>query len=165
MIQSQVARCISCRGEVSVPDSYAHGTQIGCGTCSIQLKIVRTGGLRLVVADLIALHEEKRLNRQLIEETSRELQRSRASWGIGVNGLGLGVLYVVAQMVLDERELSQGLLVEAIALAVVTGVLLEVANFLFLAKRSAIARLTDQLQRAMSDQREIERKIRESSRR
>ena len=47
----------------------------------------------------------------------------------------------------------------------IVGVLLEASNYLFLAKRQALSRLTDQLQRAVADQREIERKIRESSRR
>ena len=165
MNQSRIVRCTSCRSEVSVPDSYAEGAQIGCGTCSVQLRIVRTGGLRLVIADPLALHETLRQVRMDISQASRELQIARASWGIGVNGFGIGVLYVVARVALDERELNRGLIVEAVVLSVLVGVLLELANSLFLAKRQAISRLTEQLRLAAAEQRELERKIRESSRR
>lgn len=165
MNQSRTARCISCRAEVPVPDSYEEGSQVGCPSCAVQLKIVRKGGLRLVIADVLALQDRLRETKTLIAETSRDLQRAKASWGIGVNGLGLGVLYVVAKMALDERQLDRKLALEAVALALVVGVLLEAANYLFLAKRRAITDLTKQLQGAIADQRELQRKIRESSRR
>ena len=165
MNQSRTARCISCRAEVPVPDSYEEGSQVGCPSCAVQLKIVRAGGLRLVIADVLALQDRLRETKTLIAETSRDLQRAKASWGIGVNGLGLGVLYVVARVALDERPLDRKLVLEAVVLAVVVGVLLEAANYLFLAKRRAIADLTKHLQGAIADQREIQRKIRESSRR
>jgi len=165
MNQARVARCLSCRGEVSVPDAYADGAQIGCGGCGIQLRIVRKDGLRLVVADPLALQESLRQIRVDIKTASRELQAARASWGIGVNGFGLGVLYLVARVALEERHFNRELVIEAVGLSVLVGVLLELANFLFLAKRQTISRLTAQLRQANLDQRETERKIRESARR
>ncbi|MEO8499351.1 MAG: hypothetical protein ABI565_00450 [Vicinamibacteria bacterium] len=163
MSQPQIARCLSCRSEVSVPDSYAEGAKIGCPSCSTQLRIVRAGGLRLVIADLQALQDSLRQIRLEIATTSRELQSARASWGIGVNGLGLGVLYVVAKVALEERPLNRELLLEAAGIALVVGVLLELANSLFLAKRKAISDLTERLKRAETEQREIQRKLRAAS--
>ncbi len=163
MAQTQIARCVSCRSEVSVPDSYAEGAPVGCASCSTQLRVVRAGGLRLVIADLQALQDSLRQIRIDIKDTNRELQVARASWGIGVNGLGIGVLYVVAKVALEERQLSRALVSEALGVAVLVGVLLELANYLFLAKRQAISRLTDQLKRAETERRELERKIRASS--
>ena len=165
MNQNRSARCISCRAEVPVPDSYEEGSQVGCPSCAVQLKIVRKGGLRLVIADVLALQDRLRETKTLIAEASRDLQRAKASWGIGVNGLGLGVLYVVARVALDERTLDRKLVLEAVVLALVVGGLLEAANYLFLAKRRAITDLTKQLQGAIADQKELQRKIRESSRR
>ena len=163
MDQSRIARCVSCRSEVSVPDSYAEGAKIGCGSCATQLRIVRAGGLRLVIADLQALQDSLRQIRLDISTTSRELQNARASWGIGVNGFGIGVLYVVARVALEERPLNRGLFFEAAGIALVVGVLLELANYLFLAKRQAMSRLTEQLKRDEGEQREIQRKIRGAS--
>lgn len=165
MSQARNARCANCRSEVSVSDSYADGSQINCGSCSVLLRIVRKDGLRLVMADPMALQEALRQLRMDIARANRELQAARASWGIGVNGFGIGVLYVVAKVALEHRPLNQGLLFEAVAVSVVVGVLLELANYLFLAKRQAISSLTEQLRLATVEQRELERKIRESSRR
>ena len=159
------ARCASCRFDVSVPNSYADGAQINCPRCSVQLRILRQGGLRLVIADPLALRETLRQIKLDITQTNRELQTARASWGIGVNGLGIGVLYVIDKVALDERPLNQGLIIEAVVLSVIVGVLLELVNTLFLAKRQAISRLTEQLRLATAEQKELERKIRESSRR
>jgi hypothetical protein len=126
---------------------------------------VRNGGLRLVIADPLALVETLRQVKSDISRANRELQTARASWGIGVNGFGLGVLYIVAKVALEERDLNRGLILEAVALSVLVGVLLELANYLFLAKRQTISRLTEQLRQAAAEQRELQRKIRESSRR
>lgn len=165
MSQSRNARCANCRSEVSVSDSSVDGAHINCGSCSVRLRVVRADGLRLVMADPMALQETLRQLRLDIARASRELQAARASWGIGVNGFGIGVLYVVAKVALEQRHLNQGLLLEAVAVSVVVGVLLELANYLFLAKRQAISSLTEQLRLATLEQRELERKIRESSRR
>jgi hypothetical protein len=166
MNQNRVARCISCRSEVSIPDSYADGAQISCGSCAVQLRIVRTGaGVSLVIADPLALRETLRQVKLDIAQANRELQTARASWGIGVNGLGIGILYVVAKMALEQRHLGRGLIVEAVVLSVIVGILLELVNTLFLAKRQTISRLTEQIRLAVAEQKELERKIRESSRR
>jgi hypothetical protein len=165
MSPSRTARCINCRGDVSVPDSYEDGAQISCGQCAAQLKIVRSGGLRLIVADPLALREMLREIKQDVARVHRELQTARASWGIGVNGFGIGLLYVIARMFLEHRQLSRDLITRAVGLSLVVGVLLEMANYLFLAKRQAISALTAQLKMATAQQKELERKIRESSRR
>lgn len=165
MSQSRNARCANCRSEVPVSDSYADGAHISCGSCSVRLRIVRAEGLRLVMADPMALQETLRQLRLDMTRTRRELDAARASWGIGVNGFGIGVLYVVAKVALEQRPLEQGLLLEAVAVSVGVGVMLELANYLFLAKRQAISNLTEQLRVATAEQRELERKIRESSRR
>lgn len=165
MNHTQVARCLSCRAEVSVPDGYADGAQIACSSCNTQLRIVRKGGLSLVIADPGALQEMLRQVRLDITQTTRDLQAARASWGIGVNGLGIGVLLVVARVALEERPLDRALLMEAAGVAILVGVLLELANFLFLAKRQAISRLTEQLKRAEAEQRDLQRKLRASGRR
>lgn len=165
MSQSRNGRCANCRAEVSVSDSSADGAQINCGSCSVLLRVVRTDGLRLVMADPMALQETLRQLRMDVARANRELQTARASWGVGVNGFGIGVVYVVAKVALEERPLDRGLLLEAVAVSVVVGVLLELANYLFLAKRQAISRLTEQLRLAGVEQRELERKIKEASRR
>jgi hypothetical protein len=166
MSQSRIARCISCRFEVSVPDSYADGAQISCGSCAVQLRIVRSGGaLSLVIADPLALRETLRQIKVDIAQANRELQAARASWGIGVNGLGIGVLYVVARVALEERVLNRELIIGAVGLAVIVGVLLELVNYLFLAKRQTISRLTEQIRLATAEEKELARKIRQSSRR
>ena len=92
----------------------------------------------LVMADPMALQETLRQLRMDVARANRELQTARASWGVGVNGFGIGVVYVVAKVALEERPLDRGLLLEAVAVSVVVGVLLELANYLFLAKRQAI---------------------------
>jgi hypothetical protein len=165
MSQSRVARCIDCRGDVSVPDSYEEGAKVSCGQCSAQLKVVRTGGLRLIIADPLALRDTLREVKQDIARLNRELQAAKASWGIGVNGLGIGLLYVIARIFLEHRALNRDLISRAILLSLVVGVLLEAANFLFLAKRQAISQLSSQLKMATAQQKDLERKIRESTRR
>jgi hypothetical protein len=165
MPQSQNARCLNCRSDVPVPDSYADGSQVKCGACAVQLRIIRADKLRLVIADVAPFREMLRERKTLVAETTRDLQKARASWGIGVNGLGVGVLYIVARIALEERILDQDLIIEALVISVVVGIVLEVANTLFLSKRQAVSRLTLQLQEALADQKDIERKIRESSRR
>jgi hypothetical protein len=165
MEQGRNVRCISCRSEIFVPDRYADGMQISCGGCSTQLRVERGEGVRLVYADPLALRETLRQVKQSIDEANRELRTARASWGIGVNGLGIGVLYVVARVALEDRPLSTELIGGAVVLSLIVGLLLEVVNTLFLAKRQAISRLTEQIRQATAEKKDLERKIRESSRR
>jgi len=160
------ARCLNCRGEVLVPNTFADGDTIECGTCGMSLRILRGGGaLRLVVADLGPLRDELKSTQQRVQSLEADLARARASLGIGVNGFGLGVLYVIVQIFLEEKMLSPELIRNAIAIGILTGVGLELANFLFLAKRREMARLSGEIGELQTAVKEIQRKIRESARR
>jgi hypothetical protein len=97
-----------------------------------------------------------------VERLEDELQGARQSFGIGANGFGVGVIYLLVQVAISERQWSTGLLMEGIGIALGTGIFLELANFLFLAKRQKMTRLSEEIQAARSDGREIQRKIREA---
>jgi len=163
--ETQPARCPSCRTEIQVPESYADGDNLQCGSCGMALRVLRRGTLRLAIADVEPLRQEIRFTRQRIASLETDLARARASFGIGANGLGLGVLYIVAKVALEEAPLSRDLFVTAAVIAVVTGLLLELANFLFLAKRREMSRISADITELQKEVRERERKIRESVRR
>ena len=162
--QAQKARCVNCRSEVVVPASYAHGDHIKCGACGTQHKVQRGDVLRLVLADVTPLKDALHINRQLVSRLQDELQAARGSFGVGANGLGIAVAYVVFQIGVRERLLSVALFWEAVAVAVVSGLLLEFANFLFLAKRQRMARLAEEIGEAQEDGRRLQQKIRDASR-
>jgi len=160
----QKGRCVHCRTEIAVPDSYADGDHIKCGACDTQHRIIRSAGaLRLVIADVAPLKEEVYANQQRLARLENELQGARGSLGIGVNGLGVGVIYILWRIVSHEEDLSRGLLITAAGVAVGTGLLLELANFLFLAKRKLINQLNGEIQLIRDETKELQRKIRESS--
>jgi hypothetical protein len=156
-------RCLNCRTEISVPPEYAQGDHIKCGTCGTKHKVQRGEALRLVLVDLGPLKDALRANQVLTERLADELQGARRSLGIGVNGIGLGVLYLIVKVAIEERAWSRQLLFEGIAVAVVTGVLLELVNFLFLAKRQKMTRLSEELKAVREENRDIQRRIREGS--
>lgn len=158
------ARCVHCRYEVLVPESYAHGDHIKCGSCGTQHKVSRGEVLRLVIADVAPLREMLQENRTRVESLEAELRDARASFGIGANGLALGVIYVIYQLGLKDEPMSQGLIWQAVAVAVVSGVLLELANYFFLAKRQKITRLTGEIGVLRSEGLQLQQKIREASR-
>ncbi|MGE0455403.1 MAG: hypothetical protein AB7O37_15135 [Vicinamibacteria bacterium] len=158
-------RCLNCKSEVQVPNTFAEGEIIQCGSCRLSLKILRRGALRLVIADVGPLRDELRFAQQRVAGLESELARARASFGIGANGLGLGVLYIVAQVALEEQELTRGLIGTAVAIALASGVALELANYLFLAKRREMARLSADIETLQGDVRQMQAKIRESLRR
>jgi hypothetical protein len=165
--KTQKGRCVSCRAEIAVPDNYVNGDTIPCGTCALDHRVQKDeqGRLkRLVVADVAPLKEQLEQNRRLVSDIEREYASARASLGIGANGLGLGLLYVVAQVGLEERTIDTQLLVTAAVIAIVAGVGLEAANFLFLAKRSAMARLSEQLSEAKAENRRLEQIVRDAIR-
>ena len=56
------------------------------------------------------------------------------------------------------------LLLAAIAIALLTGALLELANYLFLAKRQAITRLTAEIEAARAEGAHIRQQLREADR-
>jgi hypothetical protein len=159
-----LARCVNCRSDVTVPERYAHGDHIKCGTCGTQHKVLRGDVLRLVIADAAPLKDALRENERLIERLEDELRGARRSVGIGSNGLGIGVAYAVWQVALQEQALNQGLLIRALVVAVLSGVGLEAANLLFFAKRQRIRRLSAEIDEARGDSRAIQQKIREATR-
>lgn len=159
-----LARCVNCRSEVTVPERYAHGDHIKCGTCGTQHKVLRGDVLRLVIADVTPLKDALRESQRLVERLEDELRGARRSVGIGGNGVGIGVAYAVWQVALQEQALDQGLLVRTLMVALLSGAGLELANLLFFAKRQRIRRLAAEIDEARSDSRAIQQKIREATR-
>lgn len=158
------ARCVNCRSEVTVPERYAHGDHIKCGTCGTQHKVLRGDILRLVIADVTPLKEALRENERLVERLEDELRGARRSMGIGGNGVGIGVAYAVWQVALQEQALDQALLWRALLVGIASGFALELVNFLFLAKRQRIRRLSAEIEEARADGWQIQQKIREATR-
>ena len=160
----QKGRCVHCRTEISVPDSYADGDHIKCGACGTQHRLIRSAGaLRLVIADVAPLREEVHANEQRLARLENELGAARGSLGIGVNGLGIGVIYVLWKLVREEQDLTQGLIITAAAIGVACGLLFELANFLFLAKRKLLNQLNGEIEALRVETTELQRKIREAS--
>jgi hypothetical protein len=158
------ARCVHCRTDIVVPGSYAHGDHIKCGTCATKHKVVRGDVLKLVLADIAPLREALHDNRRLVERLEDELRGARRSFGIGANGFGVGVAYAVYQVALNEQPLGQQLLMASLGVALASGILLELVNHLFLAKRQRIRRLSAEIDEAVADGRQLEKQIREASR-
>jgi hypothetical protein len=158
------ARCVHCRSEVLVPDSYAHGDHIKCGACGTQHKVSRGEVLRLVVADVTPLHDALGANEQLVDRLEADLQGARGSFGVGVNGFGVGVVYALWQVARNEQPWSGALLTKAIAIAIVSGVLLEAANYLFLAKHQQITRLSAEIESARAESQRLKQQIRDATR-
>jgi hypothetical protein len=155
---------VNCRTDVAVPDTYAHGDHIKCGSCGTKHKVSRGEVLRLVIADVAPLREALSNNRALIERLEAELAAARASLGIGLpNGVGLGVAYLLWQVGFQDRMLGPDVFLEAVGVAAATGVVLELANYLFLAKRQKMTRLSAEIAEARQDGRQLEQKIREAS--
>lgn len=161
---SQKGRCAHCREEVSVPDSYAHGDHVKCGSCGTKHKVVRGERLRLVLADVGPLRDTLGQNQQLVRRLEAELAHARASFGIGANGFGIGLIFAVYQVGMKGAPLSMTLLLNSLGIAIVSGLLLEAANWLFLAKRSAITRLSKELEEARGEGSRLRQQIREASR-
>jgi hypothetical protein len=94
---AQKARCLHCREEISVPDRYAQGDHVMCGTCRTKHKVVRADRLRLVLADVGPLRDA--LGQISSSWPARaELAHARASFGLGVNRIGIGVIYILYQV-------------------------------------------------------------------
>jgi predicted RNA-binding Zn-ribbon protein involved in translation (DUF1610 family) len=157
-------RCVSCREEISVPDQYAHGDHIACGTCGTKHKVVRGERLRLVMADVTPLRDALAQNQHMVNRIQAELAQARASLGIGANGIGLGVAFVIYQVGWKGEPLGMNLLWNAIGIALISGLLLEAANWAFLAKRQAMTRLSVELEEAQAEARQIRQKIRDATR-
>ncbi len=157
-------RCVNCREEISVPDQYAHGDHIACGTCGTKHKVVRGERLRLVMADVTPLRDALAQNQQMVNRIQADLAQARASLGIGANGVGLGVAFVLYQVGLKGEQLSMNLFWNALGIAIIAGLLLEAANWAFLAKRQAMTRLSAELEEAQAEARQLRQKIRDATR-
>jgi len=160
----QKAPCVHCREEISVPDHYAQGDHVVCGSCRTKHKVVRGDRLRLVLADVGPLRDALGQNQQLVTRLEAELAHARASFGIGANGIGIGVIFALYQVGMKGAPLSTNLLLNAAGIAIVSGLLLEAANWSFLAKRSAITRITRELDEARAEGARIRQQVREATR-
>jgi len=158
------ARCVHCRVDIAVPASYAQGDHIKCGACGMKHKVVRGDRLRLVLADLGPVQEALVVNEHLIHRLESELAHARASFGIGANGIGLGVGFLLYQLGFKGAALNGELIGNAAGIALITGLLLEGANYLFLAKRQAMTRISAELEEAEAEGARLRQLVRESSR-
>ena len=158
------ARCVHCREEISVADRYAHGDHIKCGVCGTKHKVVRGDRLRLVIADVGPLRDALAQNEKLVERLEAELSHARASFGIGANGIGIGLIYALYQVGVNGVPIDKGLGVATLMVAVVSGLLLEAANWSFLAKRNALMRIGHELDEARAEGQKLRQQIREATR-
>lgn len=158
------ARCVHCRVDIAVPASYAQGDHIKCGACGTKHKVVRGERLRLVLADVGPVQEALTVNDHLIHRLESELAHARASFGIGANGIGLGVVFMLYQLGFKGAALNGELIGNAAGVALVSGLVLEGANYLFLAKRQALTRITAELEEAEAEGARLRQLIRETNR-
>jgi hypothetical protein len=156
--------CVSCREAISVPDRYAHGDHIVCGACRTKHKVVRGDRLRLVLADVGPLRDALSQNEHLVTRLEGDLARARRSYGLGVNGILFGVAFAAYQLVVKHVPISTSLLLNALGIAAVSALLLEAANWSFLGKRSAITRISRELEEARSEGARIRHLLREATR-
>jgi hypothetical protein len=164
ILKPQKGRCVHCRSDMAVPATYAHGDFIKCGTCGTQHKVIRGEGLRLVIADVTPLKETLKNNDAMVERLRDELHGARRSFGIGANGIGIGVAYAIYLVAFQEHALDTQLATKAIMAMVGSGVFLELLNYFFLAKRQRVKRLLADIEEAQANSNELEQKIRESGR-
>jgi hypothetical protein len=162
--QKHTARCVNCRAEIVVPATYAHGDHIKCGSCGMKHKVARGDVLRLVLADVTPLKEAVQANRERIARLDDELRGARRSFGLGVNGLGVGLIYALWEITQHEATLGSELIRDAVLVAVASGLLMELANYLFLAKRHRITRITQEIEALDGEVRQLEQRVREASR-
>ena len=149
-----------------MPDTFQHGDMLTCQGCRFQLRVLRNdkGALRLVVADPGPLREELAFNRAHVEKLQDELRVARHSLGIGANGFGIAVLYLLARVGLEERPLDASLAIESLVIGVVVGVMLELANYFFLAKRKVMTRIGGEIVQMREEQKVLQALIREAER-
>jgi len=126
---------------------------------------VRSGeAVRVVLADIGPLKDALRAHEMQQSRLEAELRHARASFGVGVNGMGLGVAYAIWQVGFKDGQIGMPLLWEVVAVAMLSGVLLELANYFFLAKRKAMSRLSGEIEDVEAERRSLQQKIREASR-
>jgi hypothetical protein len=147
-----------------VPDSYAHGDHIKCGACGTRHKVQRGDVLRLVLADVTPLKEALKANEGMVSRLEDELRGARASFGIGANGFGIGIAYAIWQVGFKGQMIDLDLALRTVGVALVSGIALEAANYLFLAKRQRMTRLAAEIEEAREEGRRLQQKIREAGR-
>ena len=156
--------CVNCREPISVPDRYAHGDHIACGACRTKHKVVRGDRLRLVLADVGPLRDALGQNEQLVSRLEGDLARVRSSYGIGANGILVGAAYAAYHVLVHDDPISVGLLVASAVIAIVSGILLELVNWSFLSKRSAMTRISGEIEEARAEGARIRQQMREATR-
>jgi len=158
-------RCAHCRSEIAVPESYQHGDHVKCGSCGMRHKVSRGEGTpRLVIADVGPLRDALQANKALTDRLEAELRHARGSFGLGVNGFGIALIYTFVQIFYKDHPIDSALAWEAAGVAIFSGLALEAANFFFLAKRQRLRRLSDEIDEATTEGRTLQQKIREASR-
>jgi hypothetical protein len=159
-------RCVHCRSDVLVPDTYHHGDHVKCGQCGTRHKVTRgeREGVRLVLADVGPLRDALVANRSLVGRLEDELRGARHSVGLGANGLGIAVIFLIWQVALKDNPMSTDLVRQTVMVGVAAGVGLELLNYVALAKRKAISRITHDLDEARAEGRALQQKIREAGR-
>jgi hypothetical protein len=121
-------------------------------------------GVRLVIADVTPLKESLRSNDAMVERLRDELKGARRSFGIGANGIGIGVAYAIYLVAMQEHALDTQLFTKTVLAMVGSGILLELLNYFLLAKRQRVKRLQTEIEEAEAHSEELEQQIRESSR-
>ena len=166
MAEAVKGRCVHCRADILVPDTYHHGDHVKCGQCGTRHKVSRgeREGVRLVLADVGPLRDALKANEIMVGRLEDELRGARHSIGLGANGLGIAVVYLIWQVALRDTPMSTGLIWQAVMVGLAAGVALELLNYVALAKRKAITRLSEELEEAREEGRALQQKIREASR-
>jgi hypothetical protein len=162
--KSTTAHCVECHSDVAVPDSYAQGDHIRCGTCGTGHRVVRGDVLRLVLADTGPLKDALRENEARMERLEDELAGARGRLGMGAHGLYVGAAYVGIEVMLKDHPWTVGLIFIGLGLALVCGIIIEVLNFLFLSKRARIDQLTAEIEDVREAGQELRQKLRDATR-
>jgi hypothetical protein len=160
----QNGRCVNCRSDISVPDTYAAGDHIKCASCGTRHKVQRGETLRLVLADVAPIKESLRANEQLIARLEQDLRATRLSLGIGANGLGFGLAYLAWEVLYEGQLWNTSLLINGASIAIAVGVALELANYLFLGKRAKLSRIAADIREAEEEGRRLQQRIRDAGR-
>jgi len=166
MAEAVKGRCVHCRADILVPDTYHHGDHVKCGQCGTRHKVSRgeREGVRLVLADVAPLRDALKANHTLVGRLEDELRGARHSIGLGANGLGIGVAYLIWQVALKDQPMSTALIWNAVMVGVAAGIALELLNYVALAKRKHITRISHDLDEARAEGSALKQKIREASR-
>ena len=166
MAEPVKGRCVHCRADILVPDTYHHGDHVKCGQCGTRHKVTRgeREGVRLVLADVGPLRDALHANQALTGRLEDELRGARHSVGLGANGVGIGVAYFLWQVAMNDMPPSQELIRAAVMVGVGSGIGLELLNYVALAKRKHISRISRELDEARAEGRALQQKIRDAGR-